>query len=148
MRGYSLIEVMFALVLLTFGLLSAGQMLFITASSSSLARSKSTAAIAAQEMLESLAALYQRDSLAPDLAPGSHDPVQIEIANPVDASTLNRFRIEWNISPVPDPRPGKTLNAILLAVTVTPSLSQGTSNNKPGLNKILNVTTILTPDAR
>jgi prepilin-type N-terminal cleavage/methylation domain-containing protein len=37
MRGFSLIEMMIALVVLTFGLLSTGQMLFIAASSGSLA---------------------------------------------------------------------------------------------------------------
>ena len=145
MRGFSLIEMMIALVLLTFGLLSAGQMLFIAASSGSLARSKGTAAIAAQDRLESLAAQYLRDPLAPELALGQHGPIQNEIVNPADAGILNRYRIEWRVAPVPDPRPGKLLDAKLIAVTVTPSLSGGALNNKPGLNKTLSISTIFSP---
>jgi hypothetical protein len=148
MRGCSLIEMMIALVVLTFGLLSAGQMLFIAASSGSLARSKGAAVIVAQDTLESLAVQYQRDPLAPELATGPHGPEQSEVENPTDASILNRFRIEWSIHPVPDPRPGKLPDAKLITVTVAPSLSGGTLNNKPGLNKTLNVSTILSPRTR
>jgi hypothetical protein len=133
---------------LAFGLLSAGQMLFIAASSGSLARSKGAAAIAAQDKLESLASQYLCDPLAPELALGQHGPEQNDIVNPADASILNRYRIEWSVAPVPDPRPGKLLEAKLIAVTVTPSLSTGTPNNKPGLNKTLTISTILSMRTR
>ncbi len=148
MQGFSLIEMMIALLVLTFGLLSAGQMLFVAASSGSLARSKSAAAIAAQSKLESLAALYQQDPLALDLAAGYHGPVQVNLLNPADASTLNLFRIEWNISPVPDPRPGMALDGKLVKVTVIPSLPGGRPNNRPRFNKILSVSTIISPRTR
>jgi prepilin-type N-terminal cleavage/methylation domain-containing protein len=148
MRGFSLIETMIALVILTFGLLSAGQMLFIAASSGSLARAKGTAAIAAQDRLELLATLYQGNPMDPDLLAGHHGPAQVQIVNPIDATTLNRYRIEWDISPVPDPRPGKSLDAKVVTVTVAPSLSGGTLNNKPGMNKTVNVSTILSQKTR
>ncbi len=66
-QGFTLIEMMLALIILTFGLLTAGQLLYVAASSSSLARSKGTAAIAAQSLLESLASLYSQNPLAADL---------------------------------------------------------------------------------
>ena len=73
-QGFSLIEMMLALIILTFGLLTAGQLLYVAAGSSSLARSKGTAALAAQSLLESLASLYSQNPLAADLALGSAWP--------------------------------------------------------------------------
>ena len=145
MRGFSLVETMMALVVLAFGLLAAGQLLYITASSSSLARSKGTAAIVAQSRLESLAALYKQDPSAAELAIGNHGPEETGVMNPADETVLNNYRVEWTVSTVPDPRPGKILDATLVTVKVTPSLAGGTENSRPGLNKILNVTTILGP---
>ena len=100
MRGFTLIEMMIALVVLTFGLLTAGQMLFIAASSGSLARSKGTAAIIAQHKLESLAGLYQQDPLTADLTLGDHGPEQTQIINPSNGTILNRNNIQWNVSSV------------------------------------------------
>jgi len=147
MRGFTLIEMMLALVVLTFGLLIAGQMLFVSASSGSLARSKGTAAIIAQHKLESLASLYQQDPSTADLAFGDHGPEQTEIKNPANGTTLNRNNISWSVSAVPDPR-GILPDSSLVTVTVTPALSGGGENSKPGLNKILNVTTIFSPRTR
>jgi len=147
MRGFSLIETMMALVVLAFGLLAAGQLLFVTASSASLARSKGTAAIAAQSRLESLAALYRQNPLAPDLAIGNHGPEETGFINPADETVLNNYRVEWNVSSVPDPRPNKILNAKLVRVKVTPSLLGMIENSKPRMNKVLNVTTILGPSS-
>jgi prepilin-type N-terminal cleavage/methylation domain-containing protein len=142
MRGFGLLEIMIALVVLTVGLLSAGKLLFVAASSASLARSKGTAAIAAQDALESLAALYQQNPSAADLTLGRHGPRQTQVVNPVDESILNRYSITWNVSSVPDPRPGKRLDAKLVAITITPTLPGGAANAKPGMNKVLNVSTI------
>jgi prepilin-type N-terminal cleavage/methylation domain-containing protein len=148
MRGFSLLEIMIALVVLTLGLLSAGKLLFVTASSASLARSKGAAAIAAQDALESLAALYEQNPSASDLSVGRHGPRQIQIVNPVDESILNRYSIAWDVRPVPDPRPGKVADAKLVAMTVTPALAGGGSNSKPGMNKILNVSTVFSARTR
>jgi len=148
MRGFSLIEMMISLVILTFGLLAAGQMLYTAAFSSSLARSKGIASIAAQDRLESLASLYRQDPSAVDLKLGNHGPDQAEVVNPADKSILNRYAVTWDVSLVPDPRPGTALNARLVKVTVTPALPGGASNSKPAMNKVLNVSTILSPGAR
>ena len=142
MRGFSLLETMIALVVLAVGLLSAGRLLFTVASSASLARSKGTAAVAAQDALESLAALYQQNPSALDLTMGRHGPRQTQVVNPVDGSILNRYSITWNVSSVPDPRPGKVLDAKLVAMTITPALPGGAANTKPGMNKVLNVSTV------
>jgi len=148
MRGFSLLEVMIALLVLTAGLLSAGQILFVAASSNSLARSKGAAAIVAQDILESLATDYQHDFSAADLVPGNHGPRLAQVKDPVDGRVLNCYSILWNVFPVPDPRPGKTLDAKLVTVTIAPALPNGEMNSKPGMNKILNVSTILSRRTR
>ncbi len=145
MRGFGLIEIMISLVVLSFGLLTAGQMLFVAASSSSLARSKGAAAILAQDRLESLAGLYQQDPDNPDLLPGDHGPMETAVDNPADNAILNRYRIAWNVGTVPDPRPGRRLGAKRVSVTITPAIAGGAANSKPRMNKILNVSTILGP---
>jgi prepilin-type N-terminal cleavage/methylation domain-containing protein len=142
-QGFGLIEVMIALVVLLFGLLSAGQMLFIASASDSFARSSGTAAIVAQDRLEFLGDLYEQDPMASDLTAGHHGPDQTVIVNPTDAGILNVFRIEWDVTPVSNPRPGKSLDAKLVNVTVAPSQSNGNLNSKAGLNKTINVSTIL-----
>jgi len=143
--GFGLIELMVALVVLTFGLLATGQLFFIAAGSSSLSGSKGSAAISAQNALESLAALYQQNPSAADLAPGNHGPREAQVTNPADGTALNRYAISWIVSSVPDPRPGKTVDAKLVRVTVVPSYPGGVANNRPPLNKTLNVTTIFSP---
>ncbi len=148
MRGFTLIEMMIALAVFTFGLLAAGQMLFIAASSGSLARSKGTAAIIAQHKLELLASLYQQDPAAADLALGHHGPEQTSVTNPVNGTILNRDNVAWSVSSVPDARPEIFSNSRLVTVTVTPALLGGAENSKPRLNKILNITTIFSPRMR
>ncbi len=148
MRGFTLVEMIISLLVLSSGLLAVGQMLFVAASSGSFSRSKGSAAIVAQDRLESLADLYRRDPSSEDLSPGSHGPQQIEILNPADGTTLNRYNILWNVEPVPDPRPGKVVDAKLVRVTIAPALPGGGSNSKPGLNKTVNVSTILSPRTR
>lgn len=148
MRGFSLVEMMVALLVLSTGLLAVGQMLFVAAASGSLSRSKASAVVAAQDRLESLASLYRQDPSSADLAPGSHGPQQIEITNPGDGTALNRYSVQWNVEPVPDPRPGKSLGAKLVRVTIAPVSAGGDPNSQPGMNKIVNVSTILGSRAR
>jgi len=144
-QGFTLIEIMIALTLLAFGLLATGQLLYVAASSSSLARSKSTAGIAAQNMLEFLGDAYRQNPSATDLSLGAHGPVQTMVANPTDESILNRFDVSWTVNSVPDPRPGKIIKAREVRITVAPVRDGGADNSRIGLNKILNVTTILSP---
>ncbi|HTY63011.1 MAG TPA: prepilin-type N-terminal cleavage/methylation domain-containing protein [Acidobacteriota bacterium] len=142
-QGFSLVEMMLALFILTFGLLATGQLLYVTASSSSLARSKGTAALAAQSVLESLDASYRQDPLTADLVPGNHGPRRSLVTNPMDGTVLNSYDVNWAVDIVPDPRPGKVLNARLVRATVTPVQIGGAQNARHGFNKIVSVTTIL-----
>lgn len=144
-RGFGLIEIMVALTVLTFGLLAVGQLILVSAGSGSLARSKGTTAVAAQNKLEILSDLYWQDPSAVDLAPGSHGPQQIGIVNPVNGSTLNYYSIEWAVAEVPDPRPGKTVDAKLVAVKIAPVHFDGSANKQPLLNKALNAAAIIGP---
>jgi prepilin-type N-terminal cleavage/methylation domain-containing protein len=143
--GFSLVEILIALAILSFGLLSAGPLLYSALTSDSLARSKSAAAIAAQNKLESLASLYSRNPTAEELMVGGHGPESAQTENPIDAAILNRFDVDWTVSQVPDPRPGKIVNARLITVRVAPVNSQGMENNRTGFNKTLNISTIFSP---
>jgi prepilin-type N-terminal cleavage/methylation domain-containing protein len=147
-NGFSLIETMIALAILTFGLLAASPMIYTAVRSNSLARSQSTAGIAAQNKLELLAEVYRRNPSDKDLMPGSHGPDQIRIVNPNDESILNRYHIHWTVSLVPDPRPGRISDARLVQVAVTPIGLDGAENSRPGFNKILNISTIFSPELR
>jgi prepilin-type N-terminal cleavage/methylation domain-containing protein len=142
--GFTLTEMLIALFIMTFGLLSAGQLMLIAMGSSSLARSKDSAAVAAQDRLEYLADLYRRDTAAAELTVGDHGPMSVNIQNPIDNSILNRFSVGWNVSVVPDAR-GKTLHARLVRVTVTPVDATGNVNSRSLLNKVVSVSSIFSP---
>jgi prepilin-type N-terminal cleavage/methylation domain-containing protein len=142
--GFTLTEMLIALLILTFGLLSAGQLMLVAMGSASLARSKGSAAVVAQDRLEFLGDLYRRNAAAAELTVGDHAPEQVQIQNPTDNTILNRFSVGWNVSVVPDAR-GKTLNARLVRVTVTPVRADGTANNKILLNKVVSVSSIFSP---
>jgi|WetSurMetagenome_2_1015567.scaffolds.fasta_scaffold40792_4 prepilin-type N-terminal cleavage/methylation domain-containing protein len=141
-QGFSLIELMIAIAVLTFGLLAVGQLFYVTASSSSLSGSKSSAAIAAQNMLDALADLYNRNPAAEDLSFGGHMPRQIQVTNPIDGTILNQYSVAWVVNHVPDPRPGKIIDAKLVSVTVSPVQAAGAENNRPPFNKKLSVATV------
>jgi Tfp pilus assembly protein PilV len=137
---------MIALLILTFGILAAGQLMYVAMGSNSLSRSKGSAMTVAQDRLESLADLYRRDPANADLTTGDHGPEQVSVSNPNDASIVNRFNVTWNVSAVADPRAGRTLQARQVRVTVTPIQITGTTTNlKSGLNKVVNVTAIFSP---
>ncbi len=143
--GFTLVEVLMALSILTFGLLAVGQLLFASLSASSLARSKSTAAIAAQNQLEYLSDLYRQRATADELLLGSHGPLQTQVVNPSTGGVLNRYSVSWVVSLLPDPRPGKTLSSRLVTVTATPATAEGNVNSRVPLNKIVSISGILSP---
>lgn len=145
-NGFSLIEMMIALAILTFGLLAISPLMYTAVRSISLARSQTTAGIVAQDMLEILGETYRGNPSSEDLMFGGHGPVHIQVVNPNDESILNRYNIHWTVSQVPDPRPGGILNARMVRVTVTPIRSDGEENSRPGFNKIFNISTILSPE--
>lgn len=141
-KGFTLPETLIAMLVLTFGLLATGQLIYVAMSSTSLARSKGSAALVAQAKLEVLADLYRQNPGAPDLTDGSHGPEQVEITNPSSRSALNRYNVAWKVAILPDPRPTKILKARQVTVTVTPIGSGATVNRKTPLNKAVNFTTI------
>jgi prepilin-type N-terminal cleavage/methylation domain-containing protein len=142
--GFTLVEMLIALFILTFGLLAAGQMMAVAMSSSSLARSKGSAAVVAQDRLEALGDLFRQNAAAADLTVGDHGPIQVQVTNPVSMRAVNRFNVTWRVSVVPDAR-GKILNARLVRVTVTPIGAGTTANSRALMNKIVNVSGIFSP---
>jgi len=144
-EGFTLVEMLIALTVLTFGLLAVGQLLCASFSCASLARSKSTAAIAAQDQLESLADLYRQRPMAAELSVGNHGPLQAQVVNPLNRIVLNRYNVSWVVSPVPDPRPGKMLSSRLVRVTAIPATAEGNTNTRVTLNKIVSISGILSP---
>lgn len=131
------------MLILTFGLLAAGQLMYVAMSSASLTRSKGNATVVAQHRLEYLADLFRQNPAAADLTTGDHGPQQVQLINPLDGTTLNRYDVSWSVSIVPDPRPGKVLSAKLVTVTVTPISSAGSVNKKAALNKVVSIAEIL-----
>lgn len=146
-QGFSLIESMIALLILTFGLLATGQVLFTAARLGHLARSKNSAVIAAQNTLEFLSDLYQRNSAAEELAPGSHGPIQNELMNPVNNNALNRYNISWSSELIPDSYPDRSVQGRILSVRVTPILSAGHETSASMLSKIVTVSVLISPEA-
>ena len=140
-----MVEMLIAMLILAFGLLAGGQMIYVSVASESLARSKWAAAVAAQSRVELLADVFSRDQADVDLTVGNHGPVMVQVANPAANRVLNRFNITWTVSTVPDPRPGKVLLAKQVVVTVTPVDAAGATNLKAFLNKMVAVSAVFSP---
>ncbi len=132
-----------ALLMMTFGLLAVGQLIYLSAGSGALARSEEIAVITAQDKLEFLSDLYRRDPDSAELSAGLHGPEQAESLNPITGNLMNRFEVTWDIRNVPDTRAGRNLRAKLVFVTVTPVTVRGVANTKPSLNKALKVSHVL-----
>ncbi len=144
-QGFGLIEIMAALVIMTFGLLAAGQLMVVSAGGGCLARSKDAAGALAQDKLEFLSDLYRRNPNSADLTSGSHGPQQARILNPIDGTTLNLYNIDWTVTDLADPRPGKSLEAKQISVKILPVNSSGDPNVRAPLNKTLTITAIFSP---
>jgi type II secretory pathway pseudopilin PulG len=140
--GFSLVEALMAILILTFGFMFVGEVMVGSIGSSTLSRSKGTAGVAATNKLEALALKYRANPNDSELTVGSHGPEQVEIVNPQENNKINRFNVGWTVSSISDPSSGAALNAVQVTITVTP-IGAGTAvNNKVGLNKVLSVSTI------
>ncbi len=139
--GFTIIEALIALLILAFGLLSAGQLIFVALTSASLARSRCSAALIAQNKLESLADLYRRDPEARELSEGTHEGEQVRVLG--GGTVLNRFGISWQVSPVEDPRGGSLPRARRVRIRVTPVGSDGTVSPATRLNKVVHVNSVI-----
>jgi prepilin-type N-terminal cleavage/methylation domain-containing protein len=141
-EGFSLIESLMAVLVLALGFMFVGPMMVNSTKSTSLARSKDTAGLAAALRLETLAALYKADPSHSDLTLGTHTPIVVEVTNPGDSSKVNRYNVEWTVGNVPDSRAGKVLKAVQVTATATPIGSGTATNVKVGQNKVVHITTI------
>src|SRR5439155_17664884 len=98
--GFTLLETLVALDIRTFGLLAAGQMMYLAMGSNSLSRSKGSAITVAQDRREFLSDRYRPSAAVPDLTVGTHTflvaagetaPVPVEVKYLNDNTRLNRF---------------------------------------------------------
>jgi len=145
-QGFTLIETMIAMLILTFGLLAVGQLIGSSIGGTTLARSKGSASMVAQDKIDFLADAYRQNADGVDLSIGAHGPEQVEILNPNDGNiAMNRYNVEWTVTTIPDPRPGKVIKAKQVRVTVTPIGSGTDVNMQNSLNKVINVSAIFTP---
>ena len=142
--GFTLVELMIAVLILTVGLLAAAQILTITIGLDSLARSKSTAALAAQNELERLADLYRRNPAAGELKIGAHQAEElIEIRNPLTQNVLNRYKITWFVSNITDPRPGIDISGRIISVRATPMSAKNVESTHSSQNKATTLSAVI-----
>ena len=134
--GFSLVELMIAFFILTLGLLSAAQLLTITIKLDALARSKNTAALAAQNKIDHLSDLYRRNPAAAEFTIGAHHAEElVEIRNPLNQKVQNRYKITWFVGDITDPRPGMDLPGRIISVQATPMLTENVENTSSFQNK-------------
>jgi hypothetical protein len=145
-RGFSLIESLIAVFMLTFGLLATGQILYTAAGLGHLARSKSTAVIAAQNTLEFLSDLYERNPDAAEFAPGKHGPIQNQVVNPVTGQILNQYNISWISEIIADTHSAGSPHGLILRVEATPISASGQKAPHSLLTKTLTVTLLIYPN--
>ena len=144
-QGFTLTESLMAILVVTVGLMAVAQMMFVSLAGLTLARAKGTAVMVAQDQLDILTNEYRQDPDAADLSTGSHTPILVAITNPADGTTLDRYSVAWTVSAVTDAR-GWTLKSKQVLITVTPIQTTGTDTNiKMRLNKVFNMSTILSP---
>ena len=142
--GFSLVEVMIAVFILTVGLLSAAQLLAMAAGLDAQARSKSTAALAAQNELERLADLYRRNPAADELTIGTHQAEELtEIRNPATQNVLSRYKITWLVEGIPDPRPGLEPQGRVISVRATPMLTESVESPRSFKNKEITLNAVI-----
>jgi prepilin-type N-terminal cleavage/methylation domain-containing protein len=141
--GFTLLETLIVLLILSFGLMAAGQLIYLAIGSASLAGAKGSAALVADSKLAFLVDLYRRDGNAVALCLGTHGPERIQVWNPKTHGVLNRFDITWIIEQVPDPRPGKTIPARRIRVEVVPIDASGNPHFVPLMNKIVTISSVI-----
>ena len=154
--GFSLVELMIAVFVLAVGLLAAAQLLTMTMSLDILARSKSTAALAAQNELDRLADLYRRNPAAAELMPGTHQADKLtEIRNPLTETVIDRYKITWFVSNIPDPRSEINLPGRVISVRATPVLTENTESTeneenttsfRSNRNKVVTINAVITAE--
>ena len=145
--GFSLVEVMIAVLILAIGLLSAAQLLTMALKLDALARSKSTATLAAQNQLERLVDLYKRNPAAAELTIGVHQAAELtEIRNPITQKVSNRYKITWLVGEINDPRPEMDPRGRVVSVRATPMLAENVENTDFSNNKVVTINAVITTE--
>jgi hypothetical protein len=72
----------------------------------------------------------------------------VPVVNPLTGTVLNRFSVSWQVGAVADPRPGKSLVARQVVVTIQPINAAGGANYRAYLNKSIVVSRIMSPRDR
>lgn len=129
-RGFSLIEVMVAIVILTVGLLSLAQMMVLATNSNSLSGRMTSASALAKEQLERLkAAPFYSDPLTKTRNPVLQDGGNIDVAGGGGYAQLydetgrpvaggGQYEVRWQIATVPTNLPLEMLEIQVRCVTV------------------------------
>jgi len=142
--GFSLVEVMVAVFILSFGLLAAAQVLTMALVLEAQARSKSAATLSAQNKLERLSDLYRRNPEEEELTIGTHQAEELtEIRNPLTQSVLNRYKITWLVSGLADPRPGMDIKGRVISVRATPMLTESAESPHSFINKAITLNAVI-----
>jgi len=139
--GFSLIEVMIAIVILTVGLLSLAQMMVVATNANALAGRMTASAALAKQQLELLKAapFYTNPAnpsiaaMNPLLAEGGDvdsnvtDYFQLYNADgePVDPGTGSLFVVRWQIEQLVDPKGSMPLAMLRITVRCLPSSESG-----------------------
>lgn len=139
--GFTLIEVLVAMLILSLGLLATGQVIFIALSSASTARSQGSAALVAQDKLEFLGDLCRRNPDAAELSVGQHDGGEVQFDGG-GGLILNRFAVSWTVSDLGDPRDGVRLHGKMISVRASPVDLTGQRNERVLLNKTVEITSV------
>lgn len=101
-RGFSLLEALFAILILGVSLLGLGHLMLVSMELNQAADYRTKATELAQAKLEELQALFtlqvSSGQSSGNLADGSHGPERVELAVPEDASQAQRsFLVDWEI---------------------------------------------------
>jgi len=137
------VDALLALALLACALLVAAQLTSLALKASALSRFKGFAALAAKSRIEFLSERFQNDPLSPEIQPGTHGPVTVEVETPDNGRIINRFQLTWEVLPLPDPRGPGFGRACEIRLRVTPVDFSDTANHQSGQNKILNLGTVV-----
>ncbi len=136
-RGFSLIEALIALFILSIGLLAVAQLMMVSLDRSESAKYDTKAIQIAQAKVEELRHLFGRSVATgespADLSVGSHGPATVQLESPEDRIQSQRsFQVSWKVQDL-----GAGQKAVV--ITVTPAV------NIPHQTETITVTTQLTP---
>jgi len=132
-KGFTLIENMIALAVLTITLLGVAQLMAIAVRQTALARFETMAATIAQSKLEELRAVYnnelETETDSSDLTAGSHGPATMTLAAPAYSSMGDsQFQVSWAVI--------ASGTRKIVSVTIEPQVPSGLNSTNFSLTAI------------